>query len=66
VARAQFYELEIYYDSMLIYSISMPQFTDSVYLDDTGRYDWRIRAGSNLWQMPGQWSDLWPFTITNP
>jgi len=66
VARAKFYELEIYYDSMLIYSISLSQFTDSIYLDDTGHYDWRVRAGSAHWQMPGQWSDLWPFTITNP
>jgi hypothetical protein len=66
VVRAQFYELEIYYDSALIYSISMPQFTDSVYLDDTGRYEWRIRAGSSHWQMPGRWSDPWPFFITRP
>jgi len=66
VVRAQYYELEIYYDSALIYTVQMGQFWDSVYLDDTGRYEWRVKAGSSHWQMSGQWSDLWPFSVVRP
>jgi len=66
VDYAQYYEFEIYKDSLLLYAVSLPQFGDSVYLDDTGHYDWRIRAGSAHWQMPGQWSGLWLFTVTKP
>lgn len=66
VTRAKVYEFEIYKDSLLFYAYVLPQPWDSVYLEDTGHYEWRVRAGSNRWQMPGQWSDLWPFSIIRP
>ncbi len=63
VMDEKFYNLEIYKDSQLLYYAVPSQCFDTIYVDDTGRYEWRARANSILWQLPGQWSDLWPFTI---
>jgi len=63
VTGAHFYNVEIYKDHQPIYCDNPDQCLDTIYVDDTGHYEWRVRATSDLWQLPGQWSDLWPFAI---
>ncbi len=59
----QFYEFQLYYDSLLI---EQTPINDTVYpfeVYDPGEYYWCIRAGSNHWQYYTDWSNPWDFTV---
>jgi hypothetical protein len=62
VQDEEYYEVSIYKDSLLYDQVIVGQnsFIASV---DTGRYSWKIRAGSSKWQMWSYMSDEWNFEL---
>lgn len=72
VSGAQFYELEVYEDSLLrsqylVYSNPrVTQTSLTVSVSTYGLYFWRVRAGSRYWNNYTDWSAPFRFALPNP
>jgi hypothetical protein len=71
-AGAQFYQIEVYRDSLLrgqylVYAndrVTQPAVTGSI--SSWGLYYWRVRAASRNWNDYTDWSDPLHFSLPNP
>ena len=64
VQDEQFYDLEVYLDSLLVFERRVQNNSYQTAFTSTGTYYWQVRAGSSLWQYNTDWSELWSFHIT--
>jgi hypothetical protein len=72
LAGAQFYQIEVYRDSLLrsqylVYSSRRVYQTSLTVPDSTwGLYYWRVRAASSNWNNYTDWSSAFHFSLPNP
>jgi hypothetical protein len=72
LAGAQFYQIEVYRDSLLrsqylVYAadrVTLTAVTDSI--PNWGMYYWHVRAASRYWNNYTDWSDPFHFALPNP
>jgi hypothetical protein len=72
VSGAQFYQIEVYRDSLLrsqylVYAnerVTQPALTASI--SNWGLYYWHVRAASRSWNNYTVWSDSFRFSLPNP
>ena len=70
VPGAQFYEVQVSWDSLFIHvpysnpRIYQTSVADSIY--DHGLYYWRVRAASRNWNNYTDWSSSFRFALPNP
>jgi len=74
VSGAEFYQVEVYTDSVLVESNLYVPLIDRVYSTGTtvsfryhGQFFWRVRADNDRrWNAFTDWSELWNFWLPNP
>lgn len=64
VQDEEFYEVVIFEDSLLYDQRIVYDNSLVVFICDTARYDWQVRAGSSYWQYWSYWSNPWFFRVS--
>ena len=63
VQDEQDYELEVYWNSMLLFQTTIQKNFFLFSVEDAAVYTWRVRACSAHWQYNTEWSEAWSFEV---
>jgi hypothetical protein len=63
VQDEEFYEYQVFKDTVLYAMDIVYANTCQIYIDDTTHYKWKVRCGSSKWEVDSRWSDTRFFHI---